>query len=327
MNTKTNSIVAVILIAVSIFTSCTKEGNNISTNNATKNASNIPFFANIEAVEHALDFAMSADSLQVLVQYEESENRASIGRLSDVFYAQVDPEQFKSEEQVLKFVDDYSIYMDTLIDENNEISVEPKFSNNIFRYVANSDGLFIVADTIFKIFKNGVVSADKKYTKEISLLQEGDLTTIDTSIFTWINFKSRKGGSHSATCNYKKYFSNTAKDGRDRIVVDFYILEYPVSLLYYKPYLKIKSQHRFILWWSKSRKITLSLDFDIHNSVYGYWETMPYHITSATKTTSEWTNGYSLIWVPNYNQDFVHLIRGGYIQASTSAAGTARINI
>ena len=327
MNTKTNSIVAVILIAVSIFTSCTKEGNNISTNNATKNASNIPFFANIEAVEHALDFAMSADSLQVLVQYEESENRASIGRLSDVFYAQVDPEQFKSEEQVLKFVDDYSIYMDTLIDENKEISVEPKFSNNIFRYVANSDGLFYVADNIFKIFKNGIMFAEKKYTKEISLLREEDLTTIDSSIFTWINFKSGKGGSHSATCNYKKQFSNTAQDGRDRLVVEFYLLEFPISLLYYLPYLKIKSQHRVVFWWSKSRNITLSLDFKIHYSVNGYWETMPYRSTPYTKAKSEWIIAYPRIWVPNYTQDFIHFKKGGYIKASTSAAGTATINI
>lgn len=327
MDTKTNSIVAVLLIVVSLFSSCTKEENKISTNNAVKISSSIPFFANVKAVEQAIDFAMSADSLQTLVNYEESEYRASIGRLSDVFYAQVDPEQFKSEEQVLRFVEKNSVYMDTLIDENKEISVEPKFSNNIFRYVANSDGLFYVADTIFKIFKNGIMFAEKKYTNEISLLREEDLTTIDSSIFTWINFKSGKGGSHSATCNYTKQFSNTAQDGRDRLVVEFCLLEFPISFLYYMPYLKIKSQRRFIFWWSKSRNITLSLDFKIHYSVNGYWETMPYRSTPYTKEKSEWIIAYPRIWVPNYTQDFIHFKKGGYIQASTSAAGTATINI
>lgn len=325
MNIKTNSIVVVFLIAVVSFSSCSKDGKNTLPKNLPNLASSIPFFSSIRVVEDVLDSALSMDSMQELIEYEEAQQRASIGRLSDVFYAQVDPEQFNSREQILNYVAEHSYYLDTLIDEKGEISVEPKFSNCIFRYVANSDGLFAVADTIYKIFKNGIVFADRTYSNSILSLREENLATIDTSIFQWVEITTSKDGDHSATCNYKKHFSEKKGNGNNRLLVDYYLLEYPISQLFYKPYLQIKSQRLFIFWWNKSREITLSYDFQIHYLYNGNWESPHYYSSSIKKTRSKWIIPYPVFWVPNYSQDFVHLIRGGYIKSSTDQTGIAKI--
>ena len=96
-----------------------------------------------EELENAIYVATSFDTISDLIDFEQEQNRSSIGAISDLFYDNIELETFSSENDVLVFYDKHKDVLDTIIN-NNEVSVLPKFSNTPYRYVANADGIFSV---------------------------------------------------------------------------------------------------------------------------------------------------------------------------------------
>ncbi len=90
---------------------------------------------------------------------ETTQGFKSFGTLADEFYETVDPEQFKSIEEIQAFVAEHSDYLQLIQDENGEYTVEVVAYDNPYRYLANKDLEIKVDGKLCKVTEKAVVDA------------------------------------------------------------------------------------------------------------------------------------------------------------------------
>jgi len=114
--------------------------------------------------------------------FESSKGYKSFGRLSEEFYFNIDPENFKSFEEIELFVTENSHFLQLTKDEENELYLETVLSNSIDRYLINNEKMYILGKTVYKVFKEGKAYTELNNIEELRnlsienalLLQEND---------------------------------------------------------------------------------------------------------------------------------------------------------
>lgn len=105
-----------------------------------------------------------------LAAFESTNNYTSLGRKADQVYNNIDFEEFKTQEELILFIDANSKYV-SIVDDDGELMTEPILVGNTYRYIANEDGMFAIKDTVYRIFRDGFVSTAKS---NISALYDFD---------------------------------------------------------------------------------------------------------------------------------------------------------
>lgn len=166
--------------------------------------------------------AMNVDGLK---SCDDKNGFNSFGRISDEFYESIVPENFKSVDDMLNFINENSEYIELIIDENGDSVVTTKYSNSIYRYVMNQDNLFQVNNIVHKVFNEGVVSTDvKNINKLVNSDKDDFLSFQDNPAFNVMITSSDVAFKGVSSCG--TYASDFTRDGNNRIVIKIWAEAY-----------------------------------------------------------------------------------------------------
>ena len=90
--------------------------------------------------------------------WEKEQGFKSFGTICDEFYETIDPESFKSSEEVKAFVAKHSDKIGLFKNSSNETYCEPLSHDNLFKNIINKDGMFIVGEKVNKVIDNVLIS-------------------------------------------------------------------------------------------------------------------------------------------------------------------------
>jgi len=170
--------IAAMMAGSILFISCTKEigldptskGGNAS---FMVTPSAIPYFANEgDLTNRLIEIEANLDDLAT---FEDNLGYVSIGRLSDEFFDTIDFDSFVEANDFEQFMLNNSQFAEKEIEPDGAISYVPRFFHNRLRYVANTNGLFQVGDTIFRLVTHGMAFSHCCNTGNISSMSETEI--------------------------------------------------------------------------------------------------------------------------------------------------------
>ncbi len=206
-----DAIAVAIMAGVSIFAACSKDENKGSIFSTNKNLpSNIPHYADDDAINQVINTALSFDSLSELIEYENTQGRQSIGAISELFLENIDTNAFADAAAALDFCCQNSHLIDITVSDL-DTSVNPKWFNTPYRYAANSDGYFAVGDYVFRLFDEGIVMVSaENYTDLLNLDEQTNFRDLDESTYLFQPyFYAGTSSDPHGSCPFGTYFSNT----------------------------------------------------------------------------------------------------------------------
>ena len=274
-------ILIVFAMAFTIFfiPSCSKvEVNRI--NNADEESIMISF-KGVKEFQEALTKVNSL-SLQERKLYEESKGYKSFGRICDEIYCNLDPEEFKSVEEIKTYVSANSEYFQLLEDNNGDLTVEKTLLNNPLRYFLNRERMFKIDKTVYRIFDDETVMTNEQNTDKLRKIDKSiiDLYKNDPD-FKFISSKSADVSSQlKVTKDYPpppyvfchSEFFGEVTEGRDRtrLWLTLKRVDPPFNLIYTSlnitPYKKTLG-----IWFVCSRTISWDIQFATDLYINGTW--------------------------------------------------------
>lgn len=316
---------AILVAGTATFTSCEKDDNQVPHPFFEKSASvSIPRYSTYDEVLEIIEKATSFDTLPKLLEYEKSQGRNSIGAISDKFYEAIDLKQFTDENDVMKFYSQNADMLDTVV-EKGEISIMPKWDMISMRYVANENGLFIIGDYAYRLFKYCVVTAPENYLDKLISLEEENLDNLDTTIFSFAINPYNIAINHGQ-CASKWVYDDIVRDDDIR----FYLRlsnEYPSIFGIRFPIISTKVYARNEIkrlgcWWSTKRTTTIKGDVTIHKMTgNGNWTNTTYNINVKQRCSSITRTLHSEITLfsgltPNTYHFYSFNLQGGNLNVS-----------
>jgi len=150
------SIIGALAIIFAL-TGCSNNSDELASVATTKN--DILTFANSQAFDSA-KVKVASMKPEERVVWENSKGFKSLGTICDEFYKTIEPQNFKTMEDVNAFVstngDKVKIYENKAGDKYLEVQ---EFDNSE-RYLMNKDKMYIVGTTVFRKFDEATVSTD-----------------------------------------------------------------------------------------------------------------------------------------------------------------------
>lgn len=261
-----------------LFSSCEKSDSDEALQySINQNESTIPMYASYQELEAELDSALYYESLGCLDWYENHRGWYSIGHLSDEFVYGLSPYDYPTVESLEQLVDGYGDMIDTIVDERREVSITPKWNDNPYRYIANSDGLFIVGSHVSRILKYGIVTLDTSRLAELQQATEEAAYLLDsieysTGIKGWINHKPEIIPEYHVECRTGlRWHTNTihksqvSDDGCDRVSLKLISQFTDVGGVFHvKTEILATNEHKAIWWWPEKHTITCSGNVEEH---------------------------------------------------------------
>jgi hypothetical protein len=204
-------------------------------------------------------------SLIELKEMEEAKGFKSFGRECDEIYSKIVVENFKSKDELLKFVNDNGKYIQLIV-ENGDTSIETRYNTSVYRYIMNSDKMYQVDKIVFKELENGVVSTSINNIEELKNINDDNVLSFQSNSNFHVILNTSKSllKSTNGTCgDYSEFSTN----GNERVVLKlssevFY--DYPLGVPY-QSYLQFHyqsyAQKRTLgIWITAGRTITANFD-------------------------------------------------------------------
>lgn len=280
------------LFASLAFVACSKDDVNTPEHTPgimTEKSIVIPRYSDWEEVNSIISSAYSFDTITDLISFEEWKGLQSIGRLSDFFYEGVDYSDFETEKSAIEFYSQHQDMLDTIW-HDGDLEICPKWFYSPFRYVANKQGYFEVGNYVCRLFKNCMVSTLKDNLEELTLLDEQDLTTLDSTVF--FCSKIHQSRMVHQGCAPSWVYENTLSTNADRVCLK--LLTYAAcpdhSNYFYETRVQVCSHHRFVgIWWVSKHTLTCQGSVSIHaknGTGEDDWETITRDINIVRKCFS-----------------------------------------
>ena len=331
---KTITTIVAAVLTVLACSSCNKENTGKRNDSETKVISSvIPIYESDEEVLNILEIINSFDSIAQLVDYEERNGRVSIGRSSDQFYNAINPENFINQSDAIKYINDNNNVLDCLLEEDN-IIVLPKWKDNPFRYIANTNGLFVIANTAYRIFNDAIVTSKIDKLNLLATMEYEELcdNSDDYTVYNYYKGVSTKGIHDLCDrTGFIRYHKKTSS-GNDMIVLkvltNILPVEDPVTHVEdhcdYFVQVSLLNLHKVLgIWWEKNRQTTAGGYVNVHHNLIDEtdWSVTTNNIyLPSTNLSSKTWNIYSAALQP-IGEDLVH-IYGYNLSATAEGVGT-----
>jgi len=232
--------------------------------------------------------------LTELESFERSKGFKSYGRECDEFYNSIIPENFTSNEEMLKFVEENNKYIQMIIEENGDTSIATRYDNSPYRYIINEEKMYQVKNSVFKVFSEGIVSTSIKNIEELRNCSEDNI--IDLQKNPEFHFMQNSSKlllkSTEAYCGDKK--EDFQQNGNNRTVIKIWAEEHytfdPLGApwgshikFHYKTY---PQKRTWGAWFGCTRTITAHFDATLYYSSREKRFTKSYYGVSASKIES-----------------------------------------
>jgi len=254
MKTKTSFLSAIIIV---FLMSCQ---NDEITSLQSQGCENMLYFETIDDCVSELNkvFEMNEEDREV---WEVSKGFKSLGLESERFYASVKPEDFKSVEEVKQFVKKNSNFLQLVEDNAGGYELDVIFSDNPYRFFANSDCLFQVNNKICKVYKDAVVSVDENKIDELKNADFNTAVSIEnSSLLTSSNNSYYK--SESIDC-VSSTFRSDSGDERIRLKIGKWAdISYPYLAC---AYFEARPYHQGFLgiWYYCTRDVSVDINIGV----------------------------------------------------------------
>ncbi|MFO7656538.1 MAG: hypothetical protein R6W78_05685 [Bacteroidales bacterium] len=262
--------------------------------------SEILSFKNHNEYSETLKKVLALNS-EELKEYEESRGYKSIGRMEDEFYNTIDPESFKSIEELKEFVANNSEYIKIVEDEYGEQELLTINANNSDRYFMNKNGMYQVGDLVYKVLNDEVKISSQ--VENIHKLMQLDLNNYKTNISSEFKIHSSKLVSldmNDGQSTLKSTYPGCGEEGRklqrngnDRTEVKaYYSYHIPGGgdpRYELRARLRIKNQKQTLGVWFLAKRTTsydLRVKYHFMNDGVG-WEYFSYDKSANSNEFSE----------------------------------------
>jgi hypothetical protein len=121
------------LIIFALFISCQDNEDELIRN---QEYGNMLYFETIEDCISELNKVLGMNE-QERIQWETSKDFKSLGLESEKFYANINPKKFKSAEEIMKYVEKNSDFLQLVEDGNGQYELDTRLSETPFRFLAN----------------------------------------------------------------------------------------------------------------------------------------------------------------------------------------------
>lgn len=280
---------------------------------------------NISALKQATTNDMlrfeTPSQLYSYLEDAESNNQkngfVSFGKMADDAYYSIEPEKmFKNMDEVVKFVMDNRDLYQLILCSDGEYMVETRMYDHPFREIANTDGLFQLEDSVYRIIEGGLVYTSVEKTSTLcSYKDDGIHYNTDDLLF----YSFDKSDDKAYKCSDSELY-NEKTTGSNRITLkirnykegpfndDKHMFGYSYLA---KPY------HLSIGWWGCNRTITGTSHIILAKSE-------GFMIYRGIEQEDRTVGGNKLKFNKLYPEllDAVWFINGAHCSASTPDAGT-----
>ncbi len=204
--------------------------------------------------------------------WEQSQGFKSIGTLADEFYLSIDFSEFESQDELLKFINENDHYLELIEEPDGEKVLETILSDNWFRYFANEDGLFRVADHYYKVLQKSTVKAKIEYLEKLKKFTKQDLHSIDDLQEISLAHKTSESinlKDNQHVCGSDNSVDEPVTNGRNRTKIKIKIekdFSTPPFLKIFTTYLVRPYYKTLGIWYHCTR--TISCDFKVATGWY-----------------------------------------------------------
>lgn len=204
-----------ILISLSMI-SCKKDSflENENTQLGSEKRTSGANFADLEDYNRELKKVLTLDG-DKLSEWQQQQPYTSFGIECKLFYSQINPDSFKSQDEIFEFVKKNNKYIRLVVDEKGDMIVENQLEHNPNRYFISKEKIFTIGNTAYKCFNEGMISTsmqNMEELKKIENIEELSRTKSENSIFS-IQYFSQ----HTVTKgDYGRYLEDHKDNGRDR---------------------------------------------------------------------------------------------------------------
>lgn len=108
-------------------------------------------------------------------KYEEARGYKSFGRICDELYDNIDPEEFKSQEEIITYAELNSKYFQIIKEENGDLRFEKVLYDDPNRYLIDENMIFISEKVAHKVYSNFTVSSNITNFAILNLCDEKDI--------------------------------------------------------------------------------------------------------------------------------------------------------
>jgi hypothetical protein len=260
----------VLFLFVLIISACNKE--QLIKPNEEALCENMLYFDSYEEMNTELEKVMKM-SYEERLAWEKSKGFKSIEIEAERLYESIDPEQFKSVDEVKRFVEQHSALLELVEDEKGEYELDTKLSNLPYRYFANKNGFFQVSNHICKAFPEGVLSVEERH---VGLISNSDFYTCLSNQYVSVVFQRIDGFKGlNSTCNGGTFRADNGNE-RIRLIVDagYYTLSgtnisQVFTIWEARPYNRVLG-----VWYHAIRTTSCSIDINIkYRNSSGTWRT------------------------------------------------------
>ena len=260
-------------LALTLFCACTKEKTE-RIQPCKNDLTDIPYFSTKEEFLQEIDIIRQLNGIEAIQKHESNRGWRSIGSLADDFYASLLPETFKSEDDLITLLQENQIFLDTIVDDDGEIAIYPKWADNIHRYVANESGLFRVGDYVSRIFKFGTVTTSIDNLDKLLNVSEEDAYNSDTLLFS-IGAKALFSHYPHIIPNHpqcktrlrypKSTIQKIQRNGDDRVTMQLISrFSSPGGGGEVTTDVRVTSEHKWLWWWADRHSLKCWGSVDIH---------------------------------------------------------------
>ena len=219
------------------------------------------------------------------IDWASKKGFSSFGANAEKFYESIDPEQFKSKEEMINFVNN-SKYLELITDIDGFECVQIKTTKSKYRYFLNDDNVFLVGDKAIKVIDEDIITTHINNLNELKKIKSAE-KIIDHANFEL--FPKEKtllksafpGCGLGATDNDRTVTVN----GRTyRIKLEIWVEDnYRWGENYAETFYKIISQRTTLgIFWNYQNYITYNVMLRSHfQNSFGNWQ---YHYINLSGT-------------------------------------------
>lgn len=164
-----------LLVLVSLgMISCKKEV--VSENDKTEqtdltNSDTGAYFASIEDYDRELQKVLSMN-LRELLEWQKQQSYTSFGVECERFYSKINPEVFKSQEEIFTFVEENQKYIHFATDDNGDMAVESQLASHPNRFFISKDKIFTIQNMAYKCYNEGMISTSIENIEKLKLITD-----------------------------------------------------------------------------------------------------------------------------------------------------------
>ncbi|MBO4503527.1 MAG: hypothetical protein J5730_01775 [Bacteroidales bacterium] len=170
-------LIIVSFIGLTLF-GCEKK--DVNPNTTIKNGMSIRHFENVLELKSEMDNIADMD-FDELLEYEGELSFNSYGKTAYILLEELTNDTTLLSAEMLEQIEQYYSQYFVILEEDTDFLVDVRYDNTPFSFIMNENRMFIVGDSVYKVFDNCLVITDIANIEDLTSLDEDGLPEIEGS--------------------------------------------------------------------------------------------------------------------------------------------------